>query len=89
MTAHEALHEAQSRGIVLTPAGASLRIRGPKDALNEELRRELVRHKPEILALLRAGRSTYPCSSCGRFAFAEANIVCYWCRRAAEVPHYA
>ncbi len=86
MTAHEALQEAQRRGIVLTPAGTSLRFRGPKDALGEEFRRELTRHKSEILEILGEGRSTYPCSSCGRFAFAEANMVCYWCH---EVPHEA
>ena len=86
MTAHEALKEAQLRGIVLTPAGTSLRFRGPKEALNSELKRELVRNKPEILVLLGAGPATYPCSSCGRFAFAQADVVCYWCR---EVPREA
>ena len=89
MTAHDALKEARHRGIVLTPAGMSLRFRGPKEALNSELKRELVRHKSEILELLKTGRSTYPCSRCERFAFAEADVVCYWCRRAAEVPHEA
>ena len=83
MTAHEALQEAQRRGIVLTPAGATLRFRGPKDALNEELKHELVRHKPEIIVLLEEGRSTYPCTRCERFAFAQADVVCFWCR---EVP---
>ena len=86
MTAHEALQEAQRRGIVLTPAGATLRFRGPKDALNEAFKRELVRHKPEIIVLLGEDHSTYPCSRCERFAFAEPDIVCYWCR---EVPHEA
>ncbi len=86
MTAHEALQEAQRRGIVLTPAGTSLRFRGPKDALGEEFRRELTRHKSEILEILGGARSTYPCSRCDRFAFAEAGTVCYWCR---EVPHEA
>ena len=86
MTAHEALQEAQRRGIVLTPAGTTLRFRGPRNALTEELKRELKRHKPAIIVLLGEGRSTYPCSSCGRFAFVEADIVCYWCR---EVPHEA
>ncbi len=86
MTAHEVLQEAHRRGVTLTPQGISLRFRGPKNALDEELKRELVRNKPEILALLRAGRSTYPCSACGRFAFAHADVVCYWCR---GVPHEA
>ena len=53
MTAHEALQEARSRGIVLTPVGTILRLRGPADALDEELERELKRHKPEILVLLK------------------------------------
>ena len=89
MTAHEVLQEAQRRGIVLTPAGTSLRFRGPRGALGEDLKRELKRHKPEIIVLLVEGRSTYPCGECGRFAFAEADVVCYWCRRAAGVPHEA
>lgn len=89
MTAHEVLQEAARRGIVLTPAGTSLRFRGPKDALGEELKREVVRHKPEILLLLGAGRSTYSCSTCGQFRFIHADMVCYWCRRAADVPHDA
>ena len=79
MTAIEALHEARRRGIVLTPAGESLHFRGPKDALGEELKRELVRHKPEILEILEAGPATYPCSRCQRFVFAEPGVVCYWC----------
>ena len=81
MTAHEALQEARRRGIVLTPAGATLRFRGPKDALSEELKRELKRHKPAIITLLMEGRSTYPCVRCEQFVFAEADAVCYWCRR--------
>ncbi len=86
MTAHEVLQEAHRRGVTLTPQGISLRFRGPKNALDEELKRELVRNKPEILALLRAGRSTYPCTTCGQFAYHEPGTVCYWCR---EVPNYA
>ena len=86
MTAQQAIEEARSRGIVLTPAGAKLRFHGPKGALNEELKRALAKHKPEILNILEEDRSTYPCSRCERFVFAEPNIVCYWCR---EVPHEA
>ncbi len=90
MTAHEVLQEAQRRGIVLTPKGTALRFRGPKDALNEELKRELVRNKPEIIGILEAGPATYPCSGCEQFVFAKPNAVCYWCRcRAGEVPHEA
>ena len=81
MTAHEVLAEAKRRGILLTPVGTTLRFRGPKDALNEALKRELVRHKPEIIAILGAGPETYPCSSCGQFTFSEADVVCYWCRK--------
>ena len=86
MTAHEALQEAHRRGIVLTPAGATLRFRGPKGALSDELKSSLKRHKPEIIALLGEPRSTYPRSKCEQFAFAEPDIVCYWCRK---VPHEA
>ncbi len=81
MTAHEALQEAQSRGLVLIPVGTILRVRGPADALDEELQRELKRHKPEILALLRGDSPTYPCARCETFAFPEADTVCYWCRK--------
>ena len=86
MTAHDVLKEARRRGIVLTPAGTFLRFRGPKNALSGALKRELVRHKPELIVLLEAGPVTYPCTSCGRFAFAEASTVCFWCR---EVPREA
>ncbi len=86
MTAQQTIEEARSRGIVLTPAGATLRFLGPKGALSEELKRELVRNKPEILSLLVEDRSTYPCSTCGQFAFAQAGTICYWCR---EVLHEA
>ena len=81
MTVHEVLRETQRRGILLTPEGTSLRFRGPKGALNEELKRELVRHKPAIIVLLGEGPSTYPCTTCGQFAFHEADTVCYWCRK--------
>ncbi len=81
MTAHEVLQEAQRRGIVLTPAGTALRFSGPKGALNEELKLALVRHKPEILALLKEPRSGYPCARCQTFAFPEAGTFCYWCRK--------
>lgn len=88
MTAHEALQEARRRGIVLTQAGSTLRFRGPKDALSEDLKRELKRHKPTIITLLGEGRSTYPCSRCERFAFAVPT-VCFWCCAAAEKEHHA
>lgn len=89
MTAQEAIREARRRGIVLTPAGPTLHFRGPKGALREELKRELKRHKSAIIALLVEGCPTYTCSRCERFVFAEADVVCYWCRRAAEETHRA
>ena len=89
MTAHQALQEARHRGITLTPAGTALRFVGPKGALNEELKLALKKHKPSIIALLEEGRPTHPCSRCERFAFAEPDVVCFWCRHAAEEPHYA
>ena len=81
MTAEEAIKEAGSRGLALTPVGTILRLRGPEDALDEELQRELKRHKPEILALLRGDFPAYPCVRCETFAFHEADTVCYWCRK--------
>ena len=88
MTAHEVLHEARRLGIVLTPSGTSLRFRGPKNALSDELKRDLLKHKPEIMGLLVEAHVTYACDTCGQFAFALPT-TCYWCRRAAEVPHEA
>ena len=81
MTAHEALQEAKRRGIILTPRGTAIRFRAPRGALSEELKQELVRHKPAIIVLLGEGLSTYPCTTCGQFAFHEADTVCYWCRK--------
>ena len=81
MTAHEALQKARSRGLTLTPEKGMLRLRGPKDALSEELKLELKRHKPEILTLLKEPRSGYPCARCQSFAFPEAGAFCYWCRK--------
>ena len=81
MTAQETLREAERRGVVLTPKGTSLHFRGPKAALNDELKSELKRHKPEILVLLRGHSQTYPCTRCEMFAFPEAETVCYWCRK--------
>lgn len=89
MTAQQAIQAARSRGIVLTTAGATLRYFGPKGALCEDLRRALTERKPEILNLLEEVHSTYPCSRCERFVFAQADVVCYWCRRAAKMPHEA
>jgi len=51
------------------------------EVLDEELERELKRHKPEILVLLRGHSQTYPCTRCEMFAFPEAETVCYWCRK--------
>ena len=86
MTARDAIREARRRGIVLTPAGVALRFVGPQGALSEYLKRELKKHKPEIIVLLGERRATYPCSRCDQFAFAEAGTICYWCR---QVPHEA
>ena len=79
MTAHEVIQEARRRGITLTRAGANLRVRGDEGSLTNELKIELQRHKPEIIAILREVRSTYPCSRCERFLFAEPGVLCYWC----------
>ena len=81
MTAQQAIEEARSRGIVLTPAGAKLRFLGPKGALSDELKRALTRHKLEVLGLLRGDFPTYPCVRCETFAFHEADTICYWCRK--------
>ena len=49
MTAQQAIEEARSRGIVLTPAGATLRFLGPKGALSEELKRTAIKEAEVLL----------------------------------------
>ena len=80
MTAQEALQEAERRGIVLTPSGTTLHLRGPRDALTD-LKHELGRHKQTIIRLLGGGPPTCPCPTCRQFAFPEAGTACHWCRK--------
>lgn len=49
------LEDCESRGIRLEANGKGLEVRGPLGDL-PELREELQRHKPNILAYLRTGR---------------------------------
>ncbi len=53
-----------------------LRISALAGALTDEDRAELRARKDELLELL----GPQPCASCGRFAFDNAGVVCYWCR---------
>lgn len=56
MTATTLRYELQDRGIRLSPDGESIRVRGPKDELTEELQDEIRDHKPELLRHLRKRR---------------------------------
>lgn len=56
MRAHEVLALARSAGLKLSADGNALNWRGPKGAMTTELRAAMVENKPELLALLKAGR---------------------------------
>jgi len=63
MTATEILSELHRRGVELIAAGDRLRFR-PKEAVTPELVTTLARHKTEILAALKSGRSATGYSKC-------------------------
>jgi hypothetical protein len=58
-TVNELLQVAHSRGIELSPEGDHLHYRAPEGALDEDLKAELIQHKPEILAVLSAPAVVY------------------------------
>lgn len=75
MTATELLRSLYRQGANVRVDGEALRVRAPAGVITEAIREEITALKPELLKVL----STYPCSSCGRFAFSRPNTVCYWC----------
>jgi hypothetical protein len=77
VTAIELLQALRSAGAGVAVVGSDLKIRAPKGAVTPELREAIVAHKSELVKML----STYPCASCGRFAFKEPGKVCFWCIR--------
>lgn len=52
MTAHELLLTCRQAGIVLAADGDNIDVDAPKGVLTPELRSELARHKPALVALL-------------------------------------
>ncbi len=54
MTLQELLQTVKERNIALVADGDLLRYRAPEGALDDDLKDELRRHKPEILAVLKA-----------------------------------
>lgn len=52
MTTHELLAELKRSGVVVSLAGDRLRVEAPTGTVTEDLRRLLVEHKPELMAVL-------------------------------------
>jgi hypothetical protein len=70
------------RGVRLWPSADRLEVFDEYRQLADDEWAELARRKGDILAELRRPRwpNVYPCAACGRFYFAAAGTVCYWCR---------
>ena len=78
MSAAAVLHRLHAAGVeVLYQEPDSIRLRGPVTDDLVELARSA---KPELLAAVRPRIQVYACSCCGRFAFVEPAVVCFWCR---------
>ena len=60
MSALDFLNDLRKKKIKVWAEGNKLRYSAPKGALSQELRHELVRLKPEILAFLGAGKIEAP-----------------------------
>ncbi len=66
-------------GARITVEGGRLHIRGA--TVPPHLLDTLRAHRGAVLEYL-AAPPTYGCGRCGRYAFAEAGVTCYWCRPA-------
>jgi hypothetical protein len=75
VTPTELLRSLYRQGANVRVDGEALRVRAPAGVITEAIREEITALKPDLIKVL----STYPCSSCGRFAFSQPNKVCYWC----------
>lgn len=88
MRLSDSIRALRDAGLQFRVRGSEVRYRAPRGFLSPELRHRLSGWKHEIAALLpeeaREGwtllPSTFPCRACGRFAFGEPGVVCYWCR---------
>jgi hypothetical protein len=58
-TINDIIRTAQDRGIELSPDGNHLRYCAPEGSLDDRLKEELIRNKPEILAALKHPTATY------------------------------
>jgi hypothetical protein len=72
----ELLRELQGRGIRVRVDAPDLLLRGGVD---QELALRIRQAKPELVRYLQGRTTSYPCDTCGRFAF-QASTTCYWCR---------
>ena len=75
-TAADLLRELRERGIHVRVDAPDLLIRG---RIDEELARRIREAKPDLVRYLQGGLTSYPCDTCGRFAF-QTSSTCYWCR---------
>ena len=74
----ELLRELEDRGIRVRVDAPDLLIRGGVD---EELAYRIRQAKPELIRYLQSLTKSYPCDTCGRFAF-QTSRTCYWCHSA-------
>jgi hypothetical protein len=84
--ARDLLRELRERGVEVRPDPPDrILFRGPVD---DDLRARIREAKPALLAYL-SHPPTWPCSRCGKFAFGQPHVVCYWCKRQEERPAHA
>ena len=78
MNAQELLRGLREAGARIGLEEDELVVRAPTGAVPEELVERLREHKQVLIQFLK-DRATWPCETCGRFAFPEPDLVCYWC----------
>lgn len=83
MSAPDVLRRCREAGAQIGLDGEELVIRAPAGAVPDELVHELRTHKQIVVEYLRHPR-TWPCDRCGRFAYGEPDVVCFWCRSAGR-----
>ena len=74
----ELLRELSELGIHVRVDAPDLLIRG---GIDEDLALRIREAKPELVRYLQDRTTSYPCDTCGRFAF-PTSTTCYWCRSA-------
>ncbi len=79
MNARQLLAELEQAGVILAPRGDRLHVDAPKGVVSDEIRHQMVRHKPELLRLVQ--ESTESTSKASQVAamklndFARAGLV--------------